>query len=479
MLLKTLLAIYIGLMSINVVFMLSLHFLHDRKGYYKLAMWAWLGLVLGYLADGLVAAHFGPVTHLFGIPVMAITIYSLARLACAIYKFKMPLRQLAVFSFGAWALGITLHFVFHATFAMSSLPVCIGMALPVIWAGSMILFTVKRKTIIDGMFSILLIAEGVHILDYPFLRNIESAAVFGFSLGLIIVYFASMLIPVVINRRLSADFNDALQKEVDAKTERLELSLNQLSITQSQLIQSSKLAALGEMAGGVAHEINTPLAVISMRSRHLKRLFTLQPFDVEQAGKIVETIQLTTDRIAKIIHGLNVFSRDSSRDPFVPYSLTTIIEDTMQLCAQKISDHDIDISLNGRIDIQLTCRPEQISQVLVNIINNAVDAICSLDKKWIKIDVVERDGNCSVYITDSGLGISTETEQKLFQPFFTTKPIGKGTGLGLSISKGIVEAHGGNIRINRDSPNTCFIVEFARVSVVKTAPVATTAGLSD
>ncbi|MEK6579858.1 MAG: HAMP domain-containing sensor histidine kinase, partial [Bdellovibrionota bacterium] len=101
-------------------------------------------------------------------------------------------------------------------------------------------------------------------------------------------------------------------------------------------------------------------------------------------------------------------------------------------------------------------RQTQLSQVLLNLFNNAYDAVQTLTDKWIKIKVADTDQWVEIWVTDSGPGISSEVVSKMFQPFFTTKGVGKGTGLGLSISKKIIETHGGTLNVEMESPNTCF-----------------------
>jgi signal transduction histidine kinase len=110
------------------------------------------------------------------------------------------------------------------------------------------------------------------------------------------------------------------------------------------------------------------------------------------------------------------------------------------------------------IDENLTiqCRPSEISQVLLNLLNNAFDAVEDLPQRWVKIDVKEVDDQVNLTVTDSGQGIDVALRDKIMQPFFTTKPVGKGTGLGLSISSGIVESHHGKFVLDPKSPFTSF-----------------------
>jgi signal transduction histidine kinase len=107
--------------------------------------------------------------------------------------------------------------------------------------------------------------------------------------------------------------------------------------------------------------------------------------------------------------------------------------------------------------------------VILNLLNNSVDAISELKEKWIEIVVAETASCIEVKITDSGRGIPKEIQNKIFNPFFTTKVVGKGTGLGLSISKGIIEAHGGHFQINNECPNTQFVIQLPKCQNQKKA----------
>ena len=117
-----------------------------------------------------------------------------------------------------------------------------------------------------------------------------------------------------------------------------------------------------------------------------------------------------------------------------------------------------------RIDTQesILCDALEIEQVLLNLINNGIDAARTQDEKWVEIRVFEEGESVIAQVLDSGTGVSREIEAKIFQPFFTTKKTGEGTGLGLSISKGILDQHSATIALNRSLPNTCFEVRFSR-----------------
>lgn len=239
----------------------------------------------------------------------------------------------------------------------------------------------------------------------------------------------------------------------------------ELEESRAQLMSTSKMSALGEMAGGVAHEINTPLAVIQMRSEQLFEDVTDGSADKESILDAVKVIDITVKRIAKIISGLRSFSRDGRKDPMMSCSVYQIVEDTFSLCREKFLSNGVELEFIKSADAEIECRPSEIAQVLLNMLNNAFDAIQPLSNKWVRVELEQKQNLLSLKVTDSGKGIPIDVQEKMMQPFFTTKEIGKGTGLGLSISKGLIESHGGSIFIDNSSANTCLVISLPRKGI--------------
>ncbi len=236
---------------------------------------------------------------------------------------------------------------------------------------------------------------------------------------------------------------------------------------QSRMASSARLSALGEMAGGIAHEINNPLAIISLRTHQLAQLVKKGHLEAGDIFKITDSIEKTVDRISKIIKSLQIVARESKHDPFEIVSLRSIVNDTLELCLERMKKYGIKIIVDDNIDaIDLECRRVQISQVLLNLMNNAFDALMSLPTRYIRLSARIFNSNSNEYVeisvTDSGNGILKENAHKIFQPFFTTKGPGKGTGLGLSISKGMIESHDGFIWLDTDHPTTRFVIVLPR-----------------
>lgn len=241
-------------------------------------------------------------------------------------------------------------------------------------------------------------------------------------------------------------------------TEQME-SQKILEESRSQATQSAKMASLGEMAGGIAHEINTPLNIFTLNAEMLRESAQSGSIDQKTIFETADSIETTAIRISKIVQGLRNFSRDDSQDEMTTTTIADIVEDTVSLCRQRFVTHGISLRI-GTVapDIAVLGRRTSLGQVLLNLLNNAHDAIEGLAERWIDVSFQTRDGNVIISVTDSGSGIPPEIVDKLMNPFFTTKPVGKGTGLGLSISKSIIEKHSGRLDYDSSHCNTRFVI---------------------
>jgi PAS domain S-box-containing protein len=233
---------------------------------------------------------------------------------------------------------------------------------------------------------------------------------------------------------------------------------------EMRLAQTSKLSALGEMAGGIAHEINNPLSIIKGYIDLLRRHSTRGTLRPELLNQYIEKMDTTVARISRIVNGMRRFSRESSMDEKVKYSLKKVVDETLDICQERINNNGIAVEVDYAVSEEpfVLCRPVELSQVFLNLINNSFHAVASFNQPWIKITVKQIDQKYQIQICDSGTGLPPAVKQKLFQPFFTTKDVGVGTGLGLSISRGIAEEHGGRLFYLDEAPHTTFVIELPK-----------------
>lgn len=231
------------------------------------------------------------------------------------------------------------------------------------------------------------------------------------------------------------------------------------ALLNQQLIGASRLAELGEMSAGFAHEINNPLQIISTELSLIRTLREemmesgqIQPGEsTEEVTDSVDQIKLQIDRCAKITAAILKFGRQSESRP-EELDLTTVIPEIMEMVHKKAEVHGI--RMEGRLPegpIRVHADASRLQQVLLNLLNNAMDAI--IEQRGSAGGAITlnlstgNNGSATIDVSDNGTGISPENIKKIFSPFFTTKPVGKGTGLGLSVCYGIVQHMGGQMAV--------------------------------
>jgi signal transduction histidine kinase len=276
------------------------------------------------------------------------------------------------------------------------------------------------------------------------------------------------------------------KQEIEVINKELRKTLEDLKQAQTQLVQSEKMASLGQLVAGIAHEINNPVNFISAgveslstnieEIRQVMEIYhkvtpdnvkeRLKEIDelkekleykeaIREINKLIESIKNGTKRTTEIVRGLRTFSR-LDEDILKMADIHEGIDSTLILLHNKYKNRIEVIKDYGDIP-QIECYPGQLNQVFMNLLSNAVDAID--DKGTITISTSLSDNLIKISIKDTGQGIPENIREKIFDPFFTTKGVGKGTGLGLSISQSIIEKHKGTITYRSESgKGTEFII---------------------
>ena len=254
-----------------------------------------------------------------------------------------------------------------------------------------------------------------------------------------------------------------LVAEISLLTEYIrEKSVNENENLKNQAQRNSSLAALGEMAGGIAHEINNPLMIINGSVMVINKMIKKDDINKEKIEKHLATIEKTVQRAATIIKGLKTLSRDGTDDIREKLTLHEVMEEVLSFLEGKLKHSQVKLNYNSNdenLKKELYVQRVQLSQVFLNLIGNAFDAISENQDKWITIQTQLESDFLLVKIIDCGNGISPEMVEKIFNPFFTTKDVGKGTGLGLSLCHTIMEKNMGTIFVDHNNPHTCFVVK--------------------
>lgn len=255
------------------------------------------------------------------------------------------------------------------------------------------------------------------------------------------------------------DLNETLEHRVEQRTQELDVKKQELLDTQAIAHHANKLVAMGEMASGIAHEINSPLQAISLITYKLKRMdASAEENSLKDAAEKIDNIVKT---VSKIIESLRRISRSSSNEAYDSVQLKEIVNNVTGITRERYLIKEIDLKISYYENCEnevISCQQTQIAQVLINLLNNAYDAVLEVKDRWITLEVFDAGDVVKFVVTDSGEGIPKEEVEKIFEPMYTSKPIGEGTGLGLSISVDIVHQHNGSLILDQDSKHTRFIL---------------------
>ncbi len=277
--------------------------------------------------------------------------------------------------------------------------------------------------------------------------------------------------------------------EINQFTNRLEATVSdrteQLNAAHQKLLQTDRLASLGQLAASVAHEINNPIAGVLNLAMLLQRILNddgIPPGRLPEFRKYLRQIGNETSRVGRIVSDLLAFSR-RSKPQRAPADLNGIVSVTLSLLEHKMKMLNVELATHLHAGLpEVRCDTSQIQQVLLNLVMNAAEA--TIPKRGGRVEVetaLSADARSVVLrVQDNGEGISAENLPRIFDPFFTTKPEGKGVGLGLAVLYGIVHAHGGEVEVqSRAGEGTVFVVTLPLAAVELPTEIPLLAGRED
>jgi signal transduction histidine kinase len=256
---------------------------------------------------------------------------------------------------------------------------------------------------------------------------------------------------------LNSFYTSALCLDISAIKEKEK----QLELKKINLIEAEKMLTLGEMASGLAHELNNPMAIISGRVQVILSKVKHDGIDInflkDNLAKILDTII----RVKRIVYSLKAISKSNSEDGDIKdYNTTEVLDPLMALNHYRLFFHGIELSIDNQYPSMIVrCSLSDLAQVVLHLLKNSVDAIKDIPDRWMKIELHKRENFIQIYFIDCGNGIPKEIADRIFEPFFSTKHHNVGTGVGLASAKEMMRKQGGDLFYKEDHPNTCFVIE--------------------
>lgn len=313
-----------------------------------------------------------------------------------------------------------------------------------------------------------LLGEKIFQLNLPYVKNVLEGVPQTFERAIPtpdgkVRHTLASYVPHHVDSGVAGFF--VLVTDISEKKALEEKSKNLEALLQDQ----SKLSALGQMASGVAHEINNPLAIIYSNACILSKEIQSSEFDKVSAIARISEIESTALRIEKIVDGLRSITTGKALEEPEDFDIAEIIDQTLAICVGRFARSNVSIVWEPPIQpVKVRCRKVQISEIILNILNNALDALKVVQHGSVLIAVRKSDDECRISIGNDGSPISDDDRKKIFLPFFTTKGKG-GTGLGLKISKDLALANQGNLILSA-SEATEFILTLKLATKSKVRP---------
>lgn len=411
---------------------------------YKNLMLAWISGTIG-MTSVLVFANSDPFIHGMAYLVFFFFHFYLAKFLAELISINFKTRNYVL----ALAIGLSVTLVLYLSqkvhIYLVIFPLFVGIGAPTVIVGARaLLFHLRGSSLALKGIALTVFISGLHAFSFTILYLDPFWTQVGITTGFALAIALTLFGPGVILEKV---MEDKIKLELDLKY-------------KAKVAQSTKLAALGEMAGGVAHEINNPLASIRFALDHAERMLASDNIAMDSLMNVCSSIKEQVGKMSVVVKSLLQFSHEEEQDPLQKVEANLLISRTLDFCREKFRSHQIDLRVCSSVsEVYIACRPAQISQILLNLLNNAYDAVKDNPQKWIEVKLEKNKGKVYLMIVDSGNGVSESVQSKLFQPFVSTKEVGLGTGLGLSVSKSIAISQGGDLKLLSSGNPTVFSLE--------------------
>ena len=474
---------------IDIIIAITLYFIYGKNNNFLLVALMWVGMCSFFLGDALL----GPLglNHVYlSYSFAGISSIAMAKLVCHYYAIEFYSKYFFRIYIGSLVLALIFRIAGNSDFFTQAIIASVGVVSPVLFSAmialnKLIKKRVKHQSSIDYIFVTVVFIWGGHYMDYPFLRPLADLkfSIFGFSFALVLTYLTSILLPVLINRRIHLELNDTLEDKLIKKN-------SELDKAQEQIIAREKLASLGALAAGIAHEIKNPLNIIKNGAllinqfiksdlRKYPELFSNDPKSFEEKLKddtkrledVAALVDKNAQRADNIVRNMLVQSR-SGKSSLKSIDLNELVLQSLNFVRESTKakyPFEPEIRLEFTPVGMCNLYEDDLTRALINIFDNALYALYSKYKKdafvptlWVRT-FLETE-YFVIEIEDNGPGISKEIYADIMNPFFTTKPTGEGTGLGLSMAFDVMKMHEGDIFINSESNEDSFTIFTLKIS---------------
>ncbi len=472
---------------VDILIALGLYFVYNKNTDYLYVLLLWVGMCLTFMTDSYLGSFSAK--HVFFSSIFAgFSGVALTQLVSRHYKVESSLLKHLKYLFFGYLTSVISFSLGIRNLTFLAFIICLSYLVPLfltLFAAYKNIKKMKFKkiTMMDYVFLLTVLIWGIHYLDYPFLRPLENLkfSVFGFSFALLLTYLTSIILPVVINRRIYLYLNDTLEEKLQVKSA-------QLKKAQEHMIAKEKLASLGALSAGIAHEIKNPLNIIKSSTYVIRKFYTNELPIFQDLAKqnncqeltekidsstkrlktVSELIDTNVNRADNIIQSMLAQSRGSKSqlvlsdmNNLIKENINFVIDSTWRKYAINIKVN-YDFKANEKVNLYY----EDFGRMVINIVDNALYAMAKKDYRLGEAPLLEvstyEDGDFFyLSIKDNGTGIPEDLKHEILNPFYTTKPVGEGTGLGLSIVYDVVKLHEGTLEIeSKESQYTLFKMSF-------------------